>query len=331
MDGISTIMPVYLSSQNEKELGYLSIAINSILIQTVDLPLELILVDDASPVPIESIKGVLPVLADPRVRIIRQPFNQKLVSALNVGLKASKYALIARLDADDVWRPGKLAAQLALMRSDPELTLVATSMRLLHEDPKYDRDEIRSGSWDEVLKLFDRGWCPFPHGSILARREVFEILGGYPTDPVFAHCEDMALWLVWVRFFKTAILQDVYLDYRINPVGVSGKYAASQARGSRLLAARYKDWISTGTHVQTMLIFAETHGLSQYIAGVVLYLAWQYHGTFLVNHEDQVKIKSLFPDRRVIAIKSGAQSCIDLSRIPVITDLESAYNFCCNS
>lgn len=216
--GITTVLPVYQADP----VG-LRRAAESVLSQECPVPLELLVIDDGSDLPAAS------ALTGLDVRVVRLPRNRGLVFALNVGLIEARHDLIARIDADDFWRPGKLARQVAEFAADDNLTLCATSMRLVHPgQPELDRDELRGADWPQTLALAERIGCPFPHGSILARREIFEQLGGYPHAALVAHAEDWALWSVWIRFFEVKILPEVLFEYTVHAGQISSRYAREQ-------------------------------------------------------------------------------------------------------
>jgi len=73
---------------------------------------ELIVVDDDSSPPIVLDSAMQ---ADRRIRLVRKPVNGGPASARNAGVAAATRDLIAFLDSDDEWLPGKLAAQTAVL------------------------------------------------------------------------------------------------------------------------------------------------------------------------------------------------------------------------
>ena len=299
--GVSIIVPVYLSKKDKKTIELLNTALESILTQECPIPLEILLIDDGSSTPLLSLSEAVPAIHDPRIRVITLPLNLKLVMALNIGLKAAKYDLIARLDADDSWRPVKLLDQLARFKSDPSLTLVATSMRFLHDDSSKDWDEIRHGPWAKIHQFFDDVGSPFPHGSILARKEIFNFLGGYPTDPLFAHCEDFALWLTWIRFFNCDTLSKVYLDYHVHPNSVSATFSELQSEGSKAIARKYKSWNLTPDYHTAYSVFSKKWGTNLIDTGKWFFLAWNYFEGVCVEESLKDAAQLLLPDRKIVS------------------------------
>jgi glycosyltransferase involved in cell wall biosynthesis len=86
---------------------------------------ELIVVDDAST---DGTRGYLKTLADdPRIRVIAAEHNLGPSGARNRGLAAARAEIVAFLDSDDAYRPGRLAVPLAAFAADPELVCVLSS------------------------------------------------------------------------------------------------------------------------------------------------------------------------------------------------------------
>lgn len=107
---ISIIVPVY----NVKK--FIRETMDSVLTQTYP-HWELLLVEDGSSDGSEDeIAAYMEEKKDPRIRLIRQSFNQGAAKARNRGLKEALGRYIAYLDADDLWMPEKLERELAFVK-----------------------------------------------------------------------------------------------------------------------------------------------------------------------------------------------------------------------
>jgi hypothetical protein len=322
--GITSILPFFSRSAGDsRTVQSLFRAAESALSQRCDLPHELLIVDDGSQPELGSLKDLRGLLSRPQVRLLRLAENQGLVYALNAGLSQAGYDLIARIDADDLWRAGKLSQQLETFYSDPELTLVASSMRLVHpHKASLDRDEIRAGGWRETLALCRNIGCPFPHGSILARKEVFETLGGYPHSPLFTHCEDFALWTSWIRFFKVRIIAPVFLEYTVSGSQISALWAAQQRRATARVRRSFSELGDHDRIPQAIAQIAQGLNLPLLQVSKMLATAWLFYGDIVADAALYQAASVIFPDRSVYRAgeveTTGNAFCLSAERIPVL-------------
>lgn len=109
---VSVIIPV----RNGKD--FLQEALDSVLQQSFT-NLELLLIDDGS----TDDDYDRYALQDPRIRVIHLP-GMGVSRARNVGMAQSRGDLLAFLDADDVWFPGKLQAQVSYFDAHPDVGVV---------------------------------------------------------------------------------------------------------------------------------------------------------------------------------------------------------------
>lgn len=108
----SVIIPVYNGAP------YLAEAIESVLAQTCR-SFEIIVVDDGST---DGSAGIIARYA----ASVRHCFqeNRGTGAARNRGVEAAQAPLLAFLDQDDLWEPGKLKAQMAMLAADTSLDAV---------------------------------------------------------------------------------------------------------------------------------------------------------------------------------------------------------------
>jgi glycosyltransferase involved in cell wall biosynthesis len=307
--GISVLLPVYLADRSAA--GALKRATQSVLNQECSIPLELIVVDDGSPVSFCDCVELRDLLRHPAMRRIRLSANRGLVYALNVALARARYDLIARIDADDFWRSLKLRKQLESFSRDENLTLLGTGMRLVHEDSAKDRNEVRDRSWAGSLQFFAESGCPFPHASILARKEIFMLLGGYPHAARFRHCEDFALWGAWIRFFKCEMLSDVLLEYSVSERQISSRCSAEQRDAASVVQRTFADLGNPRRIPAAIETVASYLGRSHIETGKLLFTAWRYFDHILTDREILDDVRVLLPDRRVLSDADAWESIAD--------------------
>jgi glycosyltransferase involved in cell wall biosynthesis len=89
----------------------------SILSQATDVPMEVIIVDDASS---DDTRGRVRRLPDKRLRLVGLETNMGVSAARNRGLAEARHEWVAFNDQDDVWLPGKLERQVNLLEETPE-------------------------------------------------------------------------------------------------------------------------------------------------------------------------------------------------------------------
>jgi glycosyltransferase involved in cell wall biosynthesis len=297
--GVSAILPVYLKSLDARKLDRFQRAADSVLTQECSIPIELVVVDDGSVAPICEQPALADIFDRRNVTSIRLSRNAGLVFALNAGITRARHDLIARIDADDYWRPRKLVQQLAVLSRDPNLSIVGTAMRLVHADSALDCDHVRGTTWRDVLDFYANVGCPFPHGSILARKDIYTLLGGYPHDPRFRHCEDFALWGKWVRFFKCAMLEEVLFEYSISEDQISAQYFEEQRLASCAVQRTFLDLSNHGQIPEAVEKVSKFLGRPLLETGKILFVAWQYYSYILADSEIFDMVKTLMPDRQV--------------------------------
>lgn len=181
---------------------YLGEAIESVLIQAYE-PLELIVVDDGSN------DGSAEVAKSfPQVRYIYQE-NAGNGAARNRAVEAATGELLAFLDADDRFTPGKLTLQTGALDADPELDMVFGHVR-----------EFVSPELDEETRKALRPPAPeaMPWTApnlMLIRRASFERVGPFSTTyrvgvtvDWFARASEAGL--------RYAVLPEVVLERRLH-------------------------------------------------------------------------------------------------------------------
>ena len=177
---ISVIVPVFNGEH------FLAPALDSILAQRYE-PLELIVVDDGSTDATPDVVGRY----REQLRYVRQE-NAGPAAARNTGITAARGELLAFLDSDDIWLPGKLERQVARFTARPELEYCTTLVQNFWE-PKL-ADEAASYRGRRYAAPLPGYWF----GALIARRELFSRVGLLNARDFPRLCED-ADWFLRVR------------------------------------------------------------------------------------------------------------------------------------
>ena len=212
---VSVVMAVY----NAQE--YVSDAIESILCQTYN-DFEFIIIDDGSS---DDSLNIIQTYSDPRIKVIRNKENLKLIKSLNLGLQEARGRYIVRMDADDVSRPDRIEKQIIYMDSHPDCVLCGTSYRTFG-DGVTSRNIVYPGD-NQSIRYHMLSNTHFLHPSTCYRREVVEKqLLKYSED--FLHVEDHWFFFELLHHGKGHIMKEVLLDYRIHGQNVSVIHTANQ-------------------------------------------------------------------------------------------------------
>jgi glycosyltransferase involved in cell wall biosynthesis len=174
------------------------VAVASLLAQTLP-DFEALVVDDGST---DSTPAVIASLTarDSRVRLIRSN-GKGIVAALNTGLQAARAPLIARMDADDVSHPERFARQVDWLVAQPDFGVVSCRVAF-GGDPIARAGYGLHVAWlnelltDEQIRLNRFIEAPLAHPSVMFRRELVTLHGGYRSGPF---PEDFELWLRWLE------------------------------------------------------------------------------------------------------------------------------------
>jgi len=205
---ITCILPVF---NGEKYLGE---ALQSLFAQTLQ-PREIIVVDDGST---DSTPQILAAFGE-RLRVLRQE-NRGPAAARNAGIAAATSDLITFLDADDLLGAEKLERQTALLAARPDADGCFTHARnfwvaeLRHEEAAL-RGHRATKAVPALLA-----------STLLARRQLFDRVGGFEEALGFSHSTD---WVLRAEYSGAVlpVLPEVLYARRIHGANRSRVFGAS--------------------------------------------------------------------------------------------------------
>jgi len=197
---VTLVMPVY------NAMPYLRQAVESILAQTYS-EFRFLIVDDGST---DDSAAYLGQVKDPRVTLVRQD-NMGLGATLNRSLDLCDTPLYARMDADDIALPGRLAAQVAFLEKQPSIVLVGTQIGFAVGETILPVRRFPQ-THDRILALLLRGEPIVCHPSVMFRRDDARAIGGYR---IHGAGEDFDFFIRMAEQGRLANLNQVLLNYRI--------------------------------------------------------------------------------------------------------------------
>jgi cellulose synthase/poly-beta-1,6-N-acetylglucosamine synthase-like glycosyltransferase len=181
---VSVVVPVRNGAR------WLDEVLRAVVAECVDLPHEVIVVDDGSE---DASRAIAAAWAGRQVRVIDGP-RRGASAAVNAGVRASRFPFIAQVDQDVVVRAGWLSALLDAVAEpdtaaaqgwyvrDPQAPLLARVMAL---DLEQRYGSIESGRTDHVCT-----------GNVVWRRAAFDSVGGLDETLGYGYDNDLSYRLV---------------------------------------------------------------------------------------------------------------------------------------
>ena len=242
-DSLLPLVSVVIPVRNGKD--YIDEALDSVLAQHYD-SLEILVIDDGST---DDDYDRLTAIHH-SIRVIHLE-GRGVSFARNTGMRQAQGRYIAFLDADDIWFPGKLQAQIRYMEKHPDVGVIfggfikwttdesgkfPPSSRLSKDCSLLDKASPERSGW-----LYHRLLMGLLVGmnTAVIRREVYEWLGGFREDMRIG--EDYDFWLRASRITQMHALDGEVALYRIHSQSAMHKLDDENYLGRLLLgtAARY--------------------------------------------------------------------------------------------
>jgi glycosyltransferase involved in cell wall biosynthesis len=235
---LSLVIPAYNSGR------FIADAIESALAQKRS-DMDLLVVDDGST---DDTAEVVARYGD-AVTLIQQA-NAGAAVARNTGMRAARGRYVAFLDADDVWLPGKIDAQIAHLEKHPETSLCCTRWDLLYPDSSgtYVVDPFKCGRALDLAAYSTVAYadllldCHVWTSTVVVRRELVRQTGGF--DPALRRGQDYDYWLRASRITPIHRLDATLALYRMG--SGHGKKFAETNWELAVISKALEQWGVTG-------------------------------------------------------------------------------------
>ena len=252
-------------------------AIDSILAQTFK-DFEFIIINDGST---DNTAKIIYSYKDPRIVFVDNTKNQGLIAVLNQGMDMARGEYIARMDADDISYPERLAKQLEFIEANPDVGVLGTSFQEFGDSNHRTIRKERFG----LIGLIQG--CKIGHPTVMLRKSVFDKHGlRYSSD--YEACEDYELWSRAIRHTAFANLPDVLLKYRWHHHNISVQQKQLQLTNRRRIQENMLDYLAGSDNEQRkrcLFHFGNDKGISTI--------------TWLFGFIPLLKIKSIRASKRI--------------------------------
>ncbi len=209
---VSVIIPAYRAAQT------IGRTLHSIARQTVT-PREIVIVDDGSDDDTAKVaRSFADALAPSALKIVTQP-NLGAGAARNRALAEATQPLIAFIDADDEWLPGKLERSVAEMNAGDYVLVAHDYLDVTPSDEAVcDCRRRFLAPPDPWIQLYRRGYIP--SCSVVAKRDAVLAVGGF--DESLRNAQDFDLWLRLLEppDAKFIVFSGALLRYHHTPGGI---------------------------------------------------------------------------------------------------------------
>jgi glycosyltransferase involved in cell wall biosynthesis len=212
---VSVIVPAYNAESHIRQ------TLQSVIDQTF-ADFEIVVVDDGST---DGTRAAV-VGLDRRILYLYQS-NAGASAARNRGIAAATGDVLSFLDADDLWLPNKLAAQMAFINRHPKLALVFADSDEFESDVVHCTSLLQKSGFRPALndipireafqKLLLENFIPT--STVLVRKVCLDRVGAF--DPVLTNAEDRDMWLRIAATFPVGCIPEVLSRKRVVLSGLS--------------------------------------------------------------------------------------------------------------
>ena len=183
---------------------YLALAIESVLQQTYT-DWELLLLDDGSTDNSLSIAQSY-AQKDSRIRVLSDSKNRKSGYRHNQAAQLTKTKYLAKMDADDMMHPNRIARQVEILETHSEIDVLGTNAYIINDDNKVIGMRYPIDSEERLEQVKD-----FMQPTIMAKTEWF-LTNPYDIEAI--RLEDAELWYRTHSKYHFVRLNEPLLFYR---------------------------------------------------------------------------------------------------------------------
>ncbi len=202
---------------------YIETALESVLAQEGDFTFEIIISEDCSTDDTRSIVDRFASMHRDAVYLFEPTANIGAMASFVRAYNSTRGALIAYLDGDDYWKPGKLARQVEYMRTHPDCPMCFHACEIVGDGSVEGGGDVAIPGRNANYKGDSLSFAelaqhdPINSCSVLLRRHV---LGELPEWFTTLEVGDWALWLLLAQHGDIGYIDEVLGTYRVHAGGL---------------------------------------------------------------------------------------------------------------
>ena len=205
---ISVVIPVFNGERTIQE------TIESVLNQTCS-DFEIIVINDGSQ---DSTLQIVSNISDPRLRVLTYP-NAGLAVSRNRGITEATGEYVAFLDADDLWTPDKLEAQLNRLQENPKAAVAYSWTDFIDESGGFVRPAAHfTISGNVFTRLLLTNFLDNGSNPLICRQALIEVGG---LDESLKAAEDWDLYLRLAARYPFVVVTSPQVLYRVSEDSMS--------------------------------------------------------------------------------------------------------------
>ena len=219
---ISVVIPAYNAQKTITQ------TIESVLNQTFS-DFELIVINDGSQ---DSTLDIVSSISDSRVQVFSYP-NSGPQKSRNRGIEHSSGEYISFLDADDLWTPDKLEAQLKALQENPQAGVAYSWTDYIDESGKLLPQRIYGNfTGDVYVKLLLADFVGNGSNPLIRKQALVEV-GGF--DELLVAGQDWDMWVRLASKYPFVAVPSVHILYRVSGGSWSTNLARREAGFKRVI------------------------------------------------------------------------------------------------
>jgi len=238
---ISVIIPAYNAEKTIQQ------TIESVLNQTLS-DFEILVINDGST---DRTLEIVSQIDDARLRVFSYA-NAGVAPTRNRGLTQATGEYISFLDADDLWTPDKLEAQLKALQENPQAAVAYSWTDWIDESGQFLRPGGHITETGQVYeKLLVRDFIESGSNPLI-RAEAFQTVGNF--DESLAFGEDWDMWLRLAVRYEFITVPSAQILYRISPNSASFNVLKMEAGSWRVLEKAWAQTPPSAPHLKRKIL-----------------------------------------------------------------------------